>query len=97
VGRAVVLSDVRMVDRDVGGPLLEVLDRVAPIAHDPGHELVGLAGGAGGIIHEPALCRLPGLLVAGPDGGLKFDDLEFSPPLLTVGELRFGRTPIAGS
>ena len=42
VGGAVVLHDAGVIDRDVGGPLVEVLDRVTAFAHYLGHQLVRL-------------------------------------------------------
>ena len=37
----VLLDELGMLDRDVGGPLLEVVDRVPTVPHHPLNEIVG--------------------------------------------------------
>jgi hypothetical protein len=97
MGRAIVLGDLWVVDRDVGGPLVEVVDWVAPVAHHPGDQFVGLPGGASGVIDELALGCPPRLQVAGAGGGLQRDDVELSAALLALGELGFCRALVACS
>ena len=55
VGLAVVVDKPRMVDRDVGRPLLEVADRVAAHLHDHADELVSLPDGALRVVDELSL------------------------------------------
>src|SRR4029453_4948364 len=76
VGGPVVVHHLGVVDRDVGGPLLEVVDRVAAVAHDRGDQPVGLAGGLGRLVDELGLGVAPGLEVAGAGLGLERDDVE---------------------
>jgi hypothetical protein len=97
VGGPVVLGHLGVVDRDVGSSLLEVVDRVAPVAHDLGHQAVGLAGGCGRVVHEPALGGPPCLEVAVPGGGLEGNDVELLAPLLAGREVGFGAALVAGS
>jgi hypothetical protein len=86
-----------MVDRDIVGSLLEALNRVATVAHHLGNQGVSLAGGAGGVVNEPGLCRLPRHHVAPLGSGLKSDDVDLAVPLLTRGEVRLRGVPITRS
>ena len=61
---AVVLDHVRVVDGDVVRLLVEVLDRIAALAHDLGHERVGVGQRARRLIDELGLRRPPALGVA---------------------------------
>jgi hypothetical protein len=58
VGDAVVLHDVRVVDRHVRGTLLEVADGIAAHLHQFGDEAVGPDDRAVRIIDEPRLIRI---------------------------------------
>ena len=82
-------DDLRVVDRDIGGPLVEVIDRIAPVTHHLGHQRVGLPGGRCRIVHEPALGGPPCLEVAVPNGGLEDDDVELPAPLLAGRQISF--------
>ena len=97
LGCTVVLHHVGMVDRDVVGLLLEVLDRVPPVAQYLGDQRVSLAGGRGGVVDEPALGGPPRLQVARSGGRLEFDNLELAVPLLALCELGFRGASIARS
>ena len=56
---AVVVDDLRVVDRDVRGPLVEIVDGVTPLAHHLSHQTVGDADRCRGVVHEPGLHLLP--------------------------------------
>src|SRR5215218_128400 len=74
---AVVLDHLRVIDRHVGGALLELVgDRVAALAHDLDDERVGLADGGGGLVDEPPLRGAPALDVAVARAGVELADLE---------------------
>jgi hypothetical protein len=96
VGGAVVLDDHRVVDRHVGGALLEVLgDRIAALAHDLGDQLVGLGHGGPGLVDEAPLGRRPALGVVLALVGIELADLELRPPLAALGELGLGLAAVA--
>jgi len=97
VGCTVVLHHVGMIDRDVVGLLLEVLDRVAPFTQYLGDQRVSLADGRGGVVDEPALGRPPRLQVTRSGGGLEFDNVELAVALLALCELGFRGASIARS
>jgi hypothetical protein len=59
VGRAIVLDHTGVVDRDVGGALLEIADGVASCPHNFANELVSVVRCATRIVHEPGLDGLP--------------------------------------
>ena len=59
VRRAVVLDDLRVVHRDVGCPLLEVVDWVSPLAHHLGDEPIGISHCSRWIVDERRLYLLP--------------------------------------
>jgi hypothetical protein len=86
-----------MLDRDVVGLLLEVLDRVPPVAQHLGDQCVSLADGRGGVVDEPALGRPPRLQVARSGVGLEFDNVELVVALLALCELGFRGASIARS
>ena len=52
---AVVLDDLRMVDRDVSRPPIEIVDGITPFAHHLGHQTVSDADGGCRIVHELGL------------------------------------------
>jgi hypothetical protein len=64
VSAAVVVDDVRVVDRDVRGAALEVVDRIAAVRHDALDQLVGRRDGAAGVVDELRLHVLPARDVA---------------------------------
>ncbi len=76
VGGAVVFDDAGMVDRDVGGALLEVDDGIAAGVHEGGDELVGLDDGAAGVVDEAGLDELPLVEEALAFGGGEVVDVE---------------------
>ncbi len=63
---AVVLDDVGVVDRDIGSPLVEVVDRVAAFPHHPRHKALSASDGIRRGVDEVGLHLLPcrGVLVA---------------------------------
>src|SRR6266536_1309224 len=76
-----------MVDRDVGSPLLEILDRVAALTHHLADEPVGGPRRLRGRVDEPRLHQapLPKVAVAGPR--VEPHDLELlaaQPPVLEL-------------
>jgi hypothetical protein len=95
VGDPVVLGQVGVVDGDHLDPLVELVDRVAPVAHHPLHQLVGVGDGGRGLVDEPLLDGTPLLGVALPHGRVEVDDLEGVAALGPPGELGFGTAPVA--
>ena len=96
VGRSIILDYHRMLHRYVGRPLLEVLiDRITAVVHHSLHELMGLANGTHGLIHEVALSRRPlrQILLAG--GGIELPDLELTDSLTAIGQLLLGGALVA--
>ena len=59
VRRPVVVHDLRVVDRDVGGPTVEIVDGITPFAHHLGHQTVGDADRGRGVVDEPGLHLAP--------------------------------------
>ena len=55
----IVLNNVRVIDRDVGRPPLEIVDRVTAVAHDLGHETIGVADRFRRVVDECSLYRPP--------------------------------------
>src|SRR4029450_12012697 len=96
VGGPVVVHHLGVVDRDVGGPLLEVVDRGAAVAHARGDQPVGRAGGLGRLVDELGLGVAPGLEVAGAGLGLERDDVEALATLGPVGRVGLGGAGGAG-
>ena len=59
VSRPVVVDDLRVVDGDIRGPPVELVDRIAPFAHHLSDQTVGDADGGRGVVHESGLHLLP--------------------------------------
>jgi hypothetical protein len=59
----VVLDHLRVVDRDVGGALVEVLDRVAPLGHHRLDQAVGARDSPAWVVDELRLHSLPALQI----------------------------------
>src|SRR5919202_1741353 len=66
VRRPIVLDLLRMVDRNIGGPLLEIAHGIAACLHHLLHQAIGLPDGPLGVIDEPGLHRAPAVSKAGP-------------------------------
>lgn len=92
----VVLDDRRMIDRDVGGPLLEVVDRAAALAHDLRHEFVRVNDCARGVVDERGLHGLPLTGVPLQCGVCQRNDFELVALSLALCELSFGRPLLTG-
>src|SRR5438874_6463015 len=91
---SVMVHHQRMIDGDIGYPLIEVLDRIAAILHDGSHETVGFFERAVGIIDESSLHNAPALGVALARLGRKRPYLELRPPLLASPQLALRLAPI---
>lgn len=96
VGHAIVADQAGVIDRQVGGPLLEVGDGIAARLHDLGEELVGPPDRRGWVVDELALHLHPAV-------GESFDlvvaegaDAERLDPLLTLAQLGLGPASAAG-
>ena len=76
MGGPVVLDHIGVVDRDVGGPPLEVVDGIAAVTHHLHDQDVGLGHALGRCIDEPLLNTLPRLHVLGPSPVVEGDDVE---------------------
>ena len=93
---AVVLDDLRMVDGDVGGALLELVrDGIAAVAHDLHHERVGLADGRSGLVDEAPLRGPPALGVPVARRGLELADLELVAALAALEQLGLSLPAVA--
>ena len=86
---AVVLYDVRMVDRDQFRLSLEVVDRVAALPHHLCDKLVGVDDGDDWTIDEPALQLLPLGGIPLPSGIAKWANVELVTAIGTVGKITF--------
>src|SRR6185312_7893128 len=93
---AVPLDELRVLDGDVGRPLLEVVDRIATISHDALHQVVGLRHRARRIVDEARLRRLPLLDIALARIVRQRSKLELVVTPLTLCELAFGLPATAG-
>ena len=96
-GVAVVLDDLRVLDGDVFGAAVEVVDRVAAGAHDVDDQRVGAVHGLHRVVDEAALDVDPAVLEAVALLGLQVADVERAVPLLPLGELGLGGAPVAAS
>jgi hypothetical protein len=95
VGGAVMLNDVWMVDRDIGDPLIKVVNWISTFAHHRGHEAICLTNGCRRIVDERSLYRPPVFVILCPRFGGQRDDVELLSPTLTRDEFLFGRPLIA--
>src|SRR3954453_11663796 len=93
---AVPLDELRMLDGDVGGPLLEVVDRIATLPHDALHQVARFRYRSRRIVDEARLRFLPLLDVALARIVRKRPELELVVTLLTLRELAFGLATTAG-
>ena len=84
---AVVLDDVGVVDGDVGRAMVEVVDRVAALAHHPGHQALGAPDGVLRGVDELRLHALPRRRVFLSRLGGQLDDVELLALLLALDQL----------
>src|SRR5450759_2499325 len=91
----VMLEDRWMVDRHIGGALLEITHRVAPSLHDLPDQRVRIVNGGGWIVDEPLLDSSPIVVEAPTLVGREGPDLEFRYALLAVGQLVFRLSGVA--
>src|SRR5450756_2788458 len=90
----VMLEDRRMVDRHIGGALLEIAHRIGPGLHNPPDETVGIANGGGWIVDESRLNRPPLVVEAPALVGREGLDLELRYALLAVRQFVFRRAGV---
>jgi hypothetical protein len=88
---AIVLDDLRVVDRDVGSLLLEVVDRIPAVAHDRLDQAFGPGDRSARLVDELALQTLPALDVPLARCACEGPDLELAPTLLARGQLGLRR------
>jgi hypothetical protein len=93
---AIVLDHLRVIHRDVGGALLEVVHRVAALAQDLHDQLVRLSERDCRLIHEPRLDLLPLRGVSVLRGGRKGPDIELFPSFAASGEICLGLATAIG-
>ena len=90
---AVVLDHMRMVDRNVLGSFIEVLERITACGHDLRHEVVRLADRGVGIVDET--CLDPSPLIGERVGLLTAERMQLEPiyavRTLAEGGLSLGR------
>ena len=93
---AIVLDDDRMVDRQVGRPLLEVvIDRITAIMHHLAHQRVCVADGVSRLVDEGTLCLLPASRIVFTRRRIELAKLEALVALATRGQLSLGGTTVA--
>src|SRR5215208_6989280 len=80
---AIGLDHVRVVDRNVRGALLEVLDWIATLGHDRTDQIVRTCDCCTGVVDELCLNAPPGFRVAVAGCLREGSDLELSAPFLT--------------
>jgi hypothetical protein len=91
MGDAVVGDEARVVDRQVGGALLEVGDRIAAGRHHLADQLVGAGDRRTGVVDELGLHMAPAVdVTVGLDGG-QAADVEALDALLPAPELDSAR------
>src|ERR1700761_4978053 len=59
VSGPVVVDDLRMVNGDICGPTVEIIDGVTTFAHHLGHQTIGGAHSAYRVVHETGFDLLP--------------------------------------
>ena len=91
---AIRLDDRRVVDGDVGRPLVEVVHRIPTFAHHLGDERVRGRDGRRRRVDELGLNRLPTLGVALAGSRAERTDVELPAAPFPLGQLRFGLAPI---
>src|SRR5579884_39519 len=95
VGGPIVLHDRWMVGRNVGDPLIEVFHRIAAVAHDARHELVGLHDCSFGLIDKTRLDGSPFLGVPFTRSSRAFFDMESAHASSPLRDVPFSRSTIA--
>src|SRR5216110_2951441 len=95
MGSAVVSDDVRVIDRDVCGALLEVTHWVTTRLHDFFDQPVGFANRFGWLVHEPCLSFPPSVSKSAVLFGRERANLEFVNALLARSEFCLGFTFVA--
>ena len=96
VRRAVVLHDVRVVDGDVGAPLVEVVHRVAAVLHDADDQPVGIREGAPRVVDEAALRLVPAASVLLRGVGVERTDVQAARAARACLQLRLAASNVAG-
>ena len=94
---AIALDDQRVVDGDERRAVVEVLDRVAAVAHDVLDQAVGVDDRDCRIVDELGLRALPGIHEALAGQRRERPELELSWRLLAVAQLGLGGAAIAGA
>src|SRR5450759_153762 len=93
--RTVVPQNLRMIDRHIGGPLLEIAHRVTAGRHDPLDQSVGIVNGGGRIVDEARLHSLPLVVEALTLVGREVPDVELRYALLAGRQLVFRAAYVA--
>src|ERR1700742_3434067 len=75
---AVVVDDLRVIERDVRRPAVEIVDGVTPFAHHLSHQTVGDTYGGGGVVHESGLHLLPAGAEVGERRRRERNDIELA-------------------
>src|SRR3954464_10157747 len=88
VAVAIVLDHLRMIDREVRGALVEVLDRIPAVRHDGLDQAVGLVHRAARVVDEAGLNALPFGHVALTRSRGERPDVERISPFGARGKLR---------
>ena len=94
---AVALDDLRMVDRDERRAVVEVLDRVAAVAHHVLDEAIGIVDRRGRIVDELGLRSLPGVHVARAGQRRERPQLELVVAVLALAQIGLGGLAVAGA
>src|SRR5580693_4752489 len=93
---AVVLDDLRVVDRDVSRPLIEIVDGIAPLTHHLGHQTIGYSDSGCGVIDEPGLHLVPAVIEIRESRRRQRNDVEFVSLAFPGGEFLLGRLLASG-
>src|SRR6185369_2197190 len=89
MGGAIILHDLRVIDRKIGRALLEIHDRIAAALHHAAEQIVGMGDGRLGIVDELGLHLPPLIDIARALFRRQRPDREFGDALLALMQQRF--------
>jgi hypothetical protein len=96
VSGSIVLDHIRVVDRDVGRSLVEIVHRITAFAHYLGHQTIRIPYRPRRIVDERGLHRAPVFDVLGPRVRSQHNDVELLSLSLAGDELLFGGALFTG-
>src|SRR5579871_734196 len=95
MGGAVIFHHHRVIDRNVGGALLELTNRISPRAHHFGYKVFGHGDGRLRIVDKPGLDLFPTLFEMAPISFREGTDFELFPAFFAELEHALGLSRVA--